>query len=820
MPAAWIRVLGLVVISGWLLAGCGKGIDIHDSGGAAGGGTAGSVGPKLDAATPPDLPPPEPVTVIPVVLDLGSVELGQTSATPSSVTVTNLGPATSLAPQIVQPSPFSLAVNTCDPLPANGTCTIAVSFTPTVAGPAAGTLVVTGAVKVSLTGVGIPLADFTMPDKVDLGTVLVGASVSGKVTITAASPLSDLLCSVQSTGNVKADPSTTTCPATGILAQGASCFFGFTFSSATPGLTLGDEIICDAGNVTRFTRIIATVARPAKLVITPPNGQIVASIGTSNTITFTVANGGDVKTGTITAAITPSDPEFVVSGSTCTTGLFPVGTCTVTVTFTRTTYGTKTAVLVVTDSDAPADSVTATVTGPDELTSVLNIIGGPDLGTAALGETGTPVTFTVRNGGGTDAVGVVVSTNNPAFVIGHDTCTGQTLAKTTGSCTLTVTFAPAENGITGVYAGLLTASFTGGNPFNLPIIGTAVKPATDGGVGDSGGAGDGHPGDASGPKPDVAIPDGPASVRVAVNPTVLYFGSVDVGSTSSAPSSVTVTNLGPATSLTPQIVPVPSPFTLAGNTCNVLPANGTCTISVSFTPTVLGPAAGTLAVAGAVMVSLNGTGTPPANFTMTDRIDLGTVLVGASVPGQVTVTATNPLTDLLCSVQSAGNIKADPTTTTCTAALAKGATCYVGFTFSSATPGAKTGDEIICNAGSTTKFTSITAIVASPAKLLITPAAASTAATTGKSSTINFTVANGGDVRTGAITAAISPANPEFVVSGTTCAVGLLPLGICTVTVTFQPTVDGTKTATLVVTDSGAPAAPATATLTGVATPT
>jgi hypothetical protein len=75
-------------------------------------------------------------------------------------------------------------------------------------------------------------------------------------------------------------------------------------------------------------------------------------------------------------------------------------------------------------------------------------------------------------------------------------------------------------------------------------------------------------------------------------------------------------------------------------------------------------------------------------------------------------------------------------------------------------------------------------------------------------------------VRTGAITAAISPANPEFVVSGTTCAVGLLPLGICTVTVTFQPTVDGTKTATLVVTDSGAPAAPATATLTGVATPT
>jgi len=103
-------------------------------------------------------------------------------------------------------------------------------------------------------------------------------------------------------------------------------------------------------------------------------------------------------------------------------------------------------------------------------------------------------------------------------------------------------------------------------------------------------------------------------VLVTVQPLVLDFGSVDVGQTSLTPSSVTVTNLGPATSLTPTIVQ-PSLFSLAGNTCNTLAAAGTCIISVSFTPTHTGPAAGTLVVAGSVMVSLTGSGSPPADFT-------------------------------------------------------------------------------------------------------------------------------------------------------------------------------------------------------------
>ena len=755
MSASCVRVLGLVVSSAWLAAGCSKGMTIQGSDGASGGGgTGGSLSSSPDAsdALPADV-------------------LGSTAGTTGSGDAPGTGGSSGLDAPI-----------------------------------------------------GVPPADFNMTDRVDLGTVLVGASVSGKVTVTATNPLTDLICAVSSAGNLKPDPSTTTCPTAvpGALVAGASCFVGFIFGPSTAGVKTGDEIICTARNVTRFTPITATVTTGSPgLAITPPSGSIPATLGKSNSMAFTVANRGNVKTGTITAAIVPPNPEFVVSGSTCAAGLPPLGTCTVTVSFQPITDGTKTAILVVTDSDQPAISATALVTGIAEALECPTSIGNPDLGTVALGETGTPVTFTLKNVGGTDVIGIAVTSNNSVFVVGNDTCTGMTIPKTTGTCTFTVTFVPSKDGLPGVYSGLLTVSFGGGSPCLFPITATAIKPASDAGVSDAGGPSDGGTGD--GFRLDAAIPDGSALVRVAVSPPVLDFGTVDVGQTSSTPSSVTVTNLGPATSLAPVIVQ-PSPFSLARNTCSTLPANGTCIISVVFAPMHTGPAAGTLVVAGSVSVTLSGIGSPPADFTQTDRIDLGTVVVGASVSGKVTVTATNPLTDLFCAVVSAGNIKEDPITTSCPTAapgpLAKGASCSVGFTFSSATAGAKTGDEVICGAGNVTKITSVTALVLTGAKLLVTPSSAQTAATAGKSSIITFTVANAGGATTGSITAAITPPNPEFVVSGTTCTVGLLPLGTCTVTVTFQPLTDGTKTATLAVSDAAAPAGtlPTTATITGLAT--
>ena len=598
------------------------------SGGASGsGGTGGTSGPKPDAATPPVA-----VTASPPVLDFGSVDVGSTSSTPHSVTVTNLGPATSLTPQIIG-SAFSLAGNTCNTLPANGTCIISVSFTPTAAGPAAGTLVVTGTVMVSLAGVGVPPADFLQTDHLDLGTVLVGASVSGKVTVTATNPLTDLLCAVSSAGNIKADPTTTTCPtaAPGTLAKGAICNFGFTFSSATPGAKTGDQVICGAGNLTKITSVTALVVTGAKLVISPASPQTAATTGKSNTVTVTVANGGDSPTGPITAAITPPNPEFVVSGTTCAVGLLPLGTCTVTVTFQPTTDGTKTATLSVTDASAPAGTppTTATITGVAIGPAEPTIIGGPDLGTAVLGATGTPVTFTIKNNGGTDATGVTIASNNPAFVLGNDTCTGVTLAKLTGTCTFTVTFAPPATGLPGAYSGLLTVSYIGGNPFNLPITATAIKPAT-----------------------------------LTITPNPLVFEGIPLN-TQSADGTLTVTNTGGAST---GALTLPSAlgngFVISGNTCSapLLPTQS-CTMSFRYTPSAITQSTWSFTVTSASGASataqLTGTGRRPTVLDISPRDVKGCGETSTSSPcfpdtavGQAGATA--PVTFTITNVNPAG----------------------------------------------------------------------------------------------------------------------------------------------------------------------
>jgi hypothetical protein len=99
---------------------------------------------------------------------------------------------------------------------------------------------------------------------------------------------------------------------------------------------------------------------------------------------------------------------------------------------------------------------------------------------------------------------------------------------------------------------------------------------------------------------------------LSASPSSASFGSVAVGSASAA-QAVTVSNPnGSAVSVAS--VSVSGPFGQA-NTCGTsIAANGTCTVSVTFTPAAAGPAAGTLSVASSatgspLTVALSGTGT-------------------------------------------------------------------------------------------------------------------------------------------------------------------------------------------------------------------
>jgi hypothetical protein len=106
------------------------------------------------------------------------------------------------------------------------------------------------------------------------------------------------------------------------------------------------------------------------------------------------------------------------------------------------------------------------------------------------------------------------------------------------------------------------------------------------------------------------------SSGVTVTPSSLSFGSIVVGSSSSAqPVTLSSTNALTITSIT-----VSGDFTQSNNCGSSLAAGGSCTISVQFTPTVLGARSGTLSFndsdsSSPQTVALSGTGTSGVGCT-------------------------------------------------------------------------------------------------------------------------------------------------------------------------------------------------------------
>src|ERR1019366_10709743 len=82
------------------------------------------------------------------------------------------------------------------------------------------------------------------------------------------------------------------------------------------------------------------------------------------------------------------------------------------------------------------------------------------------------------------------------------------------------------------------------------------------------------------------------SYGVAVTPSAINFGSIVVGSSSST-QSVTLSSTN---ALTINSITVSGDFTQSNNCGGSLAAGGSCTISVQFTPTVLGARSGTLSI--------------------------------------------------------------------------------------------------------------------------------------------------------------------------------------------------------------------------------
>lgn len=190
--------------------------------------------------------------------------------------------------------------------------------------------------------------------------------------------------------------------------------------------------------------------------------------------------------------------------------------------------------------------------------------------------------------------------------------------------------------------------------------------------------------------PTPVYPPYPAST-VTASPSALSFGS-QAGGTTSAAQTVTVSN---PTGSSPSVssISTSGDFTQT-NTCgSSIPANGSCAVSVTFTPTATGNRTGTLTVnAGGTTntVSLSGTGTaagPALNASPTSLSFSDTVVGSTASAKTVTVTNTGTTTATVSSVAATGDFSQ---TNNCST-IAVGASCTVSVTFKPTAAGSRTG---------------------------------------------------------------------------------------------------------------------------------
>src|SRR5438445_9203757 len=180
----------------------------------------------------------------------------------------------------------------------------------------------------------------------------------------------------------------------------------------------------------------------------------------------------------------------------------------------------------------------------------------------------------------------------------------------------------------------------------------------------------------------------------APSPTRLNFGSQQIGSTST-PQPVTLSNTGTAVLNLTNIAT--SGDYGQNNTCGTsVAAGGSCTINVTFTPTVTGTRTGTLTIidnAGnspqTVNLTGNGTGTGPVVSLNPTSLTFGAQGVGTtSASQQVTLSNTGTAVLNFTSIVASGEYAQ---TNTCGTTLAAGTSCTINVTFTPTVTGTRTG---------------------------------------------------------------------------------------------------------------------------------
>lgn len=241
------------------------------------------------------------LTVSPPNVDLGVFDVSLPSS-PVVVTVTNTGNATS-GPLTVTVAGAGLMVSGCSgmTLAPQANCTLTITAKLASAARISGTIEVgdgtAGSQRISVTGIVVHpgMQPTLVPSPLDLGTVVMGKTVTGRIVMTNVSffDLSGITIAVSGTGFSLSASGT----CTDKLAEQQSCNIDVSFTAgSTPGPAKGMVTVSQGGMI-RPVAVTATVASSgAPLFISPPSASLQTVVGTpSSPAIFKVA--GDLSTG-------------------------------------------------------------------------------------------------------------------------------------------------------------------------------------------------------------------------------------------------------------------------------------------------------------------------------------------------------------------------------------------------------------------------------------------------------------------------------------------------------------------------------------------
>lgn len=459
------------------------------AGGTAGtggtGGTGGAGGTGVDTAPPTPDVPAAGLSIAPGTATFATTTIGMDSAT-MALTVTNTGTAavtvtTALAG--TNAGDFALATDGCNnkSLAANATCTIDVRFRPTVAGMRSAQVTVMGggsSAMARLMGTGAePALTLTIsPTTHDFGSVAVGQmGTPREFTITNTGMVTSGALTVATGGGSSFSVGTNTCTT---LAAAATCTFTVLFAPTTTGAKTGTVTVTAAAGAMVMATLAgnATPAPPSLVFDAMTKDAGSSPMGVRRDISFTVTNPGASATGVPMFSIAGTNAsDFTVATNSC-AAIPAMGGCSVTIAFTPSAVGARTATLTVAAS--PGGTSMATITGTGAGPALLTLQPAlHDYGAVVSGgNQSVDFDFTVTNSGGntSGALAVQVTSGNSDYTIvtaPANDCSGVTLTAM-ATCTLRVRFRPLN---TGERTGALAVTASPGGMANAVVAGRTVN---------------------------------------------------------------------------------------------------------------------------------------------------------------------------------------------------------------------------------------------------------------------------------------------------------------------------------------------------------